>query len=95
MTAAEDRWLGPSADHLNWAEFDDEFFVHHARSGQTHILNAPAALILRELGTRAMSLGELVAVVCEQAEVNRTDELHAQVLAHLKQLQQLGLVRHA
>ena len=77
-----------------WRAWDaDECVVYHRLSGETHLLNAVTASVLRALEQRAMSVGELFDAIAvefgsDDPEAYRTSL--AQLLTHLDDL---GLIQ--
>ncbi len=63
--AADQRW-GLSDDvALLWKSWDEEVIVFNLASGQTHLLDALSAEVLRELERRPRTLSELATLLAE------------------------------
>ena len=62
-------WTVPSANGLEWQEFDNEFLVYNSASGQTHHLNLLAGEALRSLEDEAARTHELVRRLADQFEI--------------------------
>lgn len=69
-------WTGLPERVLLWEQFDDDYLIYNARSGETHFLNASAAEILKVLQTGPMDLPSMVA---ELQSVFDTEDEHALV----------------
>lgn len=61
------RWQSRCVHDLAWVEHGDQVVVYHRPSGQTHFLNASAALLLIEVLVRPSTLDEAAAALSERA----------------------------
>ena len=62
-----DRWSIPESEVIDWHEWGDEFVVHVAGRGETHLLSpAAGSVLLALLGDRSgLTLEDLYAKACE------------------------------
>ena len=85
-------WTVPSANGLEWQEFDNEFLVYNSVSGQTHHLNLLAGEALRCLEEEAARTHELVRRLAERFEIAE-DSPSLQTIDHLiREFDELGLI---
>jgi PqqD family protein of HPr-rel-A system len=85
-------WKIPDHAALHWEEWDEQYAVYDARSGETHLLNSVAGLALQELCGKAVSVSELcgeltgpLGLACNEQFVRQIEEL-------LVQFHYLGLI---
>lgn len=87
------RWRTPAECELLWRSWDDEeFVVFHARSGDTHLLNAMAAEALEELGRRPVTAQELAVHLGECLERPADEELQRIAAGLIREFDELGLI---
>jgi PqqD family protein of HPr-rel-A system len=64
------RWQIPSGLELLWRSWDErEFLVYHCASGDTHLLDAAAARLLRSLSRGPVNTDELRRQVADSGPV--------------------------
>lgn len=72
-----------ASENVLWEKWPDECIIYNDLSGQTHLLNAPAAAALERLQREAMNAETLAqALALESAEIVRL----------LQEFDQLGLI---
>ena len=65
-------WLLPESVSLVWQVWDpDEIVVFNRASGQTHLLDAFSAAVLREIAERPQSMSTLCGELAERLELDR------------------------
>ena len=92
MTESTVRWAACHSESLIWRDWDDGSAVYDQRSGQTHVFDLMARLVLMELGEAPASVRELADRVAETAGVNPDASLRNQLHTLLGELEDLGLV---
>ena len=80
------------ATHLRWREFDGEWVVYDAGSGQTHHLDAFSATVLTLIESAPLSEGQLLATLAEHLGAADPGPLPATLSSILQQLEALGLI---
>jgi len=75
-----------------WRDWDDGSAVYDQRSGQTHVFDLMARLVMMELGEAPASIRELTDRVAETAGVSPDAALRNQLHTLLGELEDLGLV---
>jgi PqqD family protein of HPr-rel-A system len=92
--AARQRWRAAPSQSLVWADYGPDSALYHRPSGQTHFVNAAAALLLREILSEPLDAPGATRALSEAAEL--ADPLPAQldeyVTTMLHRLEELGLV---
>lgn len=85
-------WTVPVDNALEWREFDNEFLVYNAASGQTHHLNLLAGEALRSLEAEPAQMHELVSRLADLFDIAE-DSPSLQMIARLVgELDELGLI---
>jgi PqqD family protein of HPr-rel-A system len=82
----------PDHSALHWEDWDEQYAVFDARSGETHLLNTLAALVLRELCNKDLSVRELCEALADQFSLECNEEFLRQVAELITQFHHLGLV---
>jgi len=86
------RWRAISAFTLHWRSWGNEHVVYNAGSGDTHLFNDLAALILRALQEKAATLDELSQLCATSFNQDEDEELQAQLNELLLELDRLGII---
>lgn len=84
-------WRISKGARLHWRQWDDEFVVYNAASGDTHVLNIIAAEALRRLHG-LLTLEVLVAQLADAFGIEPDNEFVEYVARSLGHLEQLDLV---
>ena len=82
----------PPANILAWREWDGEFLVYNAASGQTHHLNLLAGETLRSLEAEPGSVSEVVCRLANQFEIAEDSPPLQMIDSLIRQLDELGLI---
>jgi len=91
-----ETWRVIRSHELLWRSWDsDEFVVYHTGSGETHLLNAAAAEVLRLLGSAELTRDELIGLSAASYEVEPDDQLRANIDKILGDFDELGLIEPA
>jgi len=86
------KWRVISVFTLHWCSWGDEHVVYNAGSGDTHLFNDFAALILRTLQEKAATLEELSQLCATSFKQDEDEELNAQLNELLLELDRLGVI---
>ena len=86
------RWAACQSESLMWRDWDDGSAVYDRRSGQTHIFDLMARLVVMELGEGPASVRELADRVAKTADIEPDAALRNQLHTLLGELEDLGLV---
>jgi len=86
------QWRAISVFTLHWRSWGDEHVVYNAGSGDTHLFNDFAALILRTLQEKTATLDELSQLCATSFKQDVDEELHAQLNELLLELDRLGVI---
>lgn len=90
------RWTAGRTHSLLWHSWDeDELLVYHSGSGDTHLLNAVAAEVLRQLERSPLEASELTPHVARALGHPPNSELRSYIDQLLDYLDSLGLVEPA
>ena len=88
---AEDRrWGLPEDVGLLWKSWDEEVIVFNQASGQTHLLDALSAEVLRELEQRPRTIIDLAALFADRYELD-SKELGERLTGICRRFDELGL----
>ena len=88
---AEDRrWGLPEDVGLLWKSWDEEVIVFNQASGQTHLLDALSAEVLRELEQRPVTVVDLVTLFADRYGLN-SEELGDRLTTICRRFDELGL----
>ena len=87
-------WRVPEDWRLEWRQWGGLHVVYNPASGDTHLLNAIPAYVLRSLETKARTIEELKALA---SNLNQTtdDALSSDIEALVTELDDLGLIAPA
>jgi PqqD family protein of HPr-rel-A system len=86
------RWRAISGFTLHWHTWANEHIVYNAGSGDTHLFNDFAALILRTLQEKATTVEELSQLCATSFKQDEDEELYAQINELLLELDRLGVI---
>ncbi len=86
------RWAACNGEALVWRDWDDGSAVYDKRSGQTHIFDLMARLIVMELGEAPGSVRDLADRVAAATGANPDATLRNQLHTLLSELEDLGIV---
>jgi PqqD family protein of HPr-rel-A system len=88
------RWRAVSPDALVWADYGPDSALYHRPSGQTHFVNAAAALLLREILSEPMDSAGASRALADAARGDAAlpPQLDEYVNTMLHRLEELGLV---
>jgi PqqD family protein of HPr-rel-A system len=79
---------------LIWRVWDpDECVAYHRVAGETHLLNAVTAAVLRVLERSTLALDELCDTIADEFGVDDPAEYRASLALLLKHLDDLGMIR--
>lgn len=78
-----------------WKQWNDGPVVFNALSGNTHLLNPTAAMVLQALEQQPANALDLAHQLASQIQVDPDQELTAQVETLLSNLDELGLIEFA
>ena len=87
------RWTVNTEHELLWRSWSpDEFVVYHRESGETHLLNALTAFVLRTLRSESLNSTELAGRAADEfgPEFENAEQELEHLLGHLDEL---GLVQ--
>ncbi len=88
---AEDRrWGLPEDVGLLWKSWDEEVIVFNRASGQTHLLDALSAEVLRELEKHPRTVADLAALFADRYELD-SQELGDRLTGICRRFDELGL----
>jgi PqqD family protein of HPr-rel-A system len=85
----------PSENALARLEWDDEFLVYNAASGQTPFLNLLAGEALRSLEAEPARTPELVRRLADQLEIAEDSPPLQMIDGLIRELDELGLIAPA
>jgi PqqD family protein of HPr-rel-A system len=77
---------------LAWREWDGEFLVYNAASGQTHHLNFLAGEALRSLEAAPGSVSEVVSRLANQFDIAEDSPPLQKIDSLIRQFDELGLI---
>jgi PqqD family protein of HPr-rel-A system len=89
------RWSSKREPALRWRTWGAHSVVFNPASGDTHLLNASAAAVLRILESRPSSVEELCEELSSRSVAPRGDSLTGEIEALLEELDELGLAAPA
>ncbi len=91
-----ERWRVPEDWRLEWRQWGSFHVVFNPASGDTHLLNALPAFVLKSLETKAATLQELEAALASNLQDGTpADRLSSEIEALVLELEELGLVAPA
>jgi PqqD family protein of HPr-rel-A system len=86
------RWrLLQNAD-FHWKRWDDVFTLYNSGSGQTHVLDPLAVLLIQLIGEGSRNTSELLQQMVAQLDVDASQEFREKLQETLSQLDALGLI---
>jgi PqqD family protein of HPr-rel-A system len=88
-------WMVPKDWRLEWRQWGGLHVVYNPASGDTHLLNAFSARVLRSLETKASTLEELEALVSDLRHRPSADPPSSDIQALVSELDELGLIAPA
>ena len=86
------RWQIISGFELRWLNWDDEFVVYHTGSGDTHLLNSMAAIILEQMASSSLSLQELSDHFIHSLGINPDNDFEKNLKQLVTELERSGLI---
>ncbi len=89
------RWRAISGFALHWHSWGKEHVVYNTGSGDTHLFNDFAALILKSLQENPATSDELLQLCTTSFKHDEREELHSQINELLFELDRLGVVERA
>lgn len=84
-------WRRPAEVTFLWQYWEDEAVVYNCASGETHLLDALAAAVLKEVETRPQSSADLAAHLAGQFGLD-LDSLSRRLLTIGESFDELGLI---
>jgi len=93
--SAPKMWRVPENWRLEWRQWGGLHVVYNPASGDTHLLNALPAYVLRSLETKASSIEELEALVSSSHDRPPDEALSSDIEALISELDELGLIAPA
>lgn len=92
MPAAEDRvWFLQPKQTLQYRHWDDEYVLYNDLSGNTHLLDEAAIVILDALRQKAATRGVLVSLLQREFDAAAAD-IEADIDELLSRMQRLVLI---
>ncbi len=92
MTHEETIWRAASRAPLSWRQWGDEAVVFHPDSGDTHLLDALAAEILRRLESAPASRAALLEHLSRRPRPPVANDLEEAVTSVLQVFEEVGLI---
>ena len=89
---ANTRWRVPQNAEFHWKRWEDSFALYHSGSGQTHVLDPLAALLIQLIGEGPRTTSELLQQMVAQLEVDASQEFQEELQQTLWRLDALGLI---
>jgi PqqD family protein of HPr-rel-A system len=86
------EWRIPAESQLHWRAWEDDVVLFDARSGETHLLNAVAAEVLKSLAESPADLGTLARRVAIHFDVAPDSGWLSRLKALLARFDEAGLV---
>ena len=84
-------WQLPAGAELLWQTWDEEVIVFNTASGQTHLLDALSAAVLKEVENRPGDIDQLALRLAERFELD-TEALLRRLREVCTHFDELGLV---
>lgn len=79
-------------DALHWKIWDDDCVVFNAASGETHVLDAVLALLVRQIDEGCSNEDDLFSQTAKLLDLDLTDEIRNRLEHMLRQLAEFGLI---
>ncbi len=89
--AADSVWRLPVGAELLWQTWDDEVIVFNMASGQTHLLDAFSAAVLKEIENRPGDIDQLALRLAERFALDTAD-LSQRLIGVCARFDELGLL---
>jgi len=89
------RWRVLRAEELYWRRWDEQYVVYDSGSGQTHVLDPAAALLIQLLGERSFEAFELSEKMASLLHVDADAEFQERLQQTLSKLEELSLIETA
>jgi PqqD family protein of HPr-rel-A system len=89
--ASEPRWELAQGSQLHWKCWDDEFVVFDEGSGDTHLLDALAAEVLKALEDAPGDVPTLIARVAGRLRIEPDPEIERHIRATMQRFREAGL----
>ena len=86
------RWKGAAPDALLWVAWENDFSLYHRDTGETHLLSALPAELVRQLAGQVMSTETLAERLAQLCEVENDAHWQGRIQSLLRDLQALSLV---
>jgi PqqD family protein of HPr-rel-A system len=90
-TATTECWKVPASGMLLWEQWNDEYIVYNARSGETHFLNELAAKALKALEDFPCNAEQLAQKMTVQHELEMAFRI-ADMERLIQEFDSLGLI---
>lgn len=84
-------WQLPAGAELLWQTWDEEVIVFNTASGQTHLLDALSAAVLKEVEDHPGSIARLTIRLAKRFEIDTTD-LSQRLIEVCVRFDELGLL---
>ncbi len=86
------KWQVVGTSPLVWREWNNQFVVYHPPSGDTHLLTAVAASVLRALESAPRSMKELVRTALSHSNDQTDHPLLMQIEDLIDTLERKGVI---
>ena len=86
------QWRLLQNGDFHWRRWDDIFTLYNSGSGQTHVLDPLAALVIQLIGEGSRNTSELLQQMAAQLDVEASQEFREKLQETLFQLDALGLI---
>ena len=83
--------IGPETD-LRWKLLGNQYVVYNCGSGDTHVLDPIAALLIQQIQERCFESDALADRVGALLNLEATEDLYCKLQETLSQLDRLGLI---
>lgn len=85
-------WSSPTDGRFHWRQWDGEYVVYDAISGDTHRLNELGAAVLHASTDGPVSVEHLLGRVSRELSLPADESLRRALTTLLEEFEQLGLV---
>lgn len=92
QSGAQCAWSVVSGATLRWKMWDEDCVVFNNASGQTHLLDPLAALLVRQIEEGYCPSEQIFGRIATLLDINVTPEVRATLSQMLRQLEELGLI---
>lgn len=86
------QWRAISGFTLNWQSWGNEHIIYNEGSGDTHLFNDLAALILNKLQEGAATVDDLLQFLAASHNQDKEEDLQAQINELLLELDRVGVI---